>query len=282
MRITDLLREGTKILNENNINSAALDSRIILSYITSYNTETLLLKSNEEISSELTTKFFKLIKRRQYNEPIAYIIGKKEFYDIDFIVDKNVLIPRPDSETLIELALSYLQTQAAGSILDLGTGSGCLILTLLSAIPHTTGVGVDISEGAIQIARKNAELLNLVKRAKFLKSNWSDLKLENKFDLIISNPPYIESKDIVTLQKDVKNYEPITALDGGKDGLDCYRKIFEIAGNFLKEDGICIVEIGAGQFSEVTKIASYYNFKLQEFRKDLLGKIRSLSFNLIA
>ena len=275
-----LMAEGARRLKNSKITSAMLDSRILLSYAASCSSEELVLKRKEPLPSYVITKFFRLIERRRHHEPVAHIVQKKEFYEIDFEVNKNVLIPRPDSETLIDLAQFYFKSKLKNkiSILDLGTGSGCLVLTLLNIFSNSKGVGVDISNKALQVAKKNAKKLNLNKRISFIEANWSDLKFNNKFDLVISNPPYIKSNDISSLQKNVKNYEPLTALNGGEDGLDCYRKIFSILKNFLNPSGICIFEIGDKQFNSISKIANNYNFETHKLQKDLSGKIRAMSF----
>jgi release factor glutamine methyltransferase len=332
------MQQGTGRLRAAGVATAALDARVLLGYVTSYGTEELLLKRNEALPSSTTKRFLKLIERRAKHEPVAYIVEHKEFYGIDFKVNKNVLIPRPDSEALIELAQSYFKLgsdkvlrhsslrgaqrrgnpsqassndpnafsnvptqpchflESAGvglprfarndegggrreriSILDLGTGSGCLILTLLSVFPSAKGIGVDISSKALSVAKQNAVLLNLSKRIRFVKSDWSGLCLKDKFDLVISNPPYIKHKAIESLQENVKDYEPLTALDGGEDGLDCYRSIIANLRGYMKEDGVCIFELGAGQFRSVVALAKRYGFRLDRWKKDLAGKIRAVS-----
>jgi release factor glutamine methyltransferase len=312
-----LIQQATSRLKAAGVATAALDARVLLSYVTSYSTEELLLKREQALSLSIARKFFKLVERRACNEPIAYIVGHKEFYGIDFKVNKNVLIPRPDSEALIELAQSYFklwskkedglprcarddgrreistsrhceersfaaihlpQTQKGITMLDLGTGSGCLILTLLSILPQAEGIGVDISSKALSIAKQNAVLLKLNERVRFIKSDWSRLRLKNKFDLVISNPPYIKHKVIESLQEDVKGYEPTLALDGGEDGLDCYRSIFLNLRQYLKGDGVCVVEIGVGQLRSISALAKSCGFKLDKRKKDLAGKIRAVSY----
>jgi release factor glutamine methyltransferase len=275
---SSLIQDGIKKLKASNIISAGLDTRIILSHVTSQTPEELVLKRDETKPLLLVKKFFKLIESRANHEPIAYIIGHKEFYGIDFKLNKNVLIPRPDSETLIDLAKLYFNSQNKFSILDLGTGSGCLLLTLLHIFPNAKGTAIDISSKALRIAKQNAIALQLNNRTSFIKCDWSNLKLKNKFNFIISNPPYIKNKDIATLAEGVKNFEPLTALEGGQDGQDCYRKIFLKIKNYLEPNGICIFEIGKGQFNSITKLAEQHGFKLNEFKKDLSGIIRAVSF----
>jgi len=265
--------EGARRLSNSNVSSASLDSRVLLCHVTALSPEQLLLKQNNPIAMPKVAKFLGFIERRQSHEPIAHLVGKKEFYGIEFKVNRNVLIPRPESETVIDLAKPYLKDNI--SILDLGTGSGCLLLTLLSFFPKSEGVGIDISSKALQVARKNAAALHLHKRGRFIKSDWSNLKFKSQFDIIISNPPYIKSKAISGLQEDVKDYEPLIALDGGITGLDCYKEIFSIAQRLLKFDGLCIFEMGAGQFNAILRLAGNYGFKVQKSAKDLAGKIRA-------
>jgi release factor glutamine methyltransferase len=306
--LSSLLQQATSRLRAAGIATAALDARVLLSYVASYSTEELLLRRNEVLPSSATKKFLKLIERRAKHEPVAYIVGHKEFYGIDFKVNKNVLIPRPDSEALIELVDSYrhpslraqrgnlsvatdrlprsvaprndggAMTRDGVSILDLGTGSGCLILTLLSIFPKARGIGVDVSSKALSVAKQNAVLLKLDRSARFVRSDWSRLRLKNKFDLVISNPPYIKHKTIESLQENVKGYEPLTALDGGEDGLDCYRSIIASLRGYMKADGVCVFEIGAGQFRSVVALAKRYGLRLDRWKKDLAGKIRAVSF----
>ena len=221
------------------------------------------------------------IARRQTGEPVAKIIGQKGFWTLDLAVSKDTLDPRPDSETIIEAVLKHFPDKDVPlRILDLGTGSGCLLLALLSEYKNATGLGIDVSAAALQIAQKNVEKY-APDRAKLLCRSWagdnwwSDL---GGFDVIVSNPPYIPTADIALLDKDVKNFDPIQALDGGHDGLDDYRRLSLRIEEVLKQNGLVFFEIGQGQYMDVTTIMEKKGFQLVEFYHDLGQIIRVLVF----
>ncbi len=212
-----------------------------------------------------------LVARRAAHEPLAYITGRREFWGLAFAVSPATLIPRPDSETLIELALAH---GPAARVLDLGTGTGCLLLSLLHEWPASTGVGVDLSPAAAALAARNAAALGLISRAGFLAGHWADA-LAARFDLVISNPPYIESDEIPGLMPDVAAYEPATALDGGADGLAAYRAILAALPGLLAPNGAAILEIGATQAPAVTALAAAAGYAATA-RADLAGHPRAL------
>ena len=195
----------------------------------------------------------KFIKRRMSGEPIAYILRNKEFWNYNFYVDKNVLIPRPDTEILVEEVIKIIKINSSINILDIGTGSGCILLSILKELKYSKGMGIDISARAIKIAKLNSKKLNLLNRCRF---EVFDLVKYNqgKYDLIISNPPYIPSNDIKNLSKDIINYEPIRALDGGVDGLDLIKKVIYKSNHLLKRNGMLALEIGHNQYRKVSKI----------------------------
>ncbi len=208
-----------------------------------------------------------LVARRAAREPLAYITGHKEFWGLDFAVSPATLIPRPDTETLVEAVLeSGLQPRL---VLDLGTGTGCLLLALLHEFVSTYGVGVDINEEAAALARRNAQALGLGARAAFLAGSWAD-SLDQKFDLVLSNPPYIEHATLKTLMPEVQNFEPATALDGGADGLAAYRAIISALPRILAPHGLAVLELGVGQAISVSEFAASAGFRT-EIRRDLAG-----------
>lgn len=229
------------------LSTAQLDARILLQSATNFKIETIILKPDLEVTQDFIALYKNFIERRVQNEPVAKIIGKKSFWRDEFIVTKDTLDPRPDSETIISGALEIFPNRnKALKILDLGTGSGCLILSLLQEFPNAYGIASDISIEALKIAKQNAKLLGFTNRIKFIQQNWSDA-LSEKFDLIISNPPYIPSNIISQLDEDVKLYDPLLALDGGPDGFDPYRHLAENLHSLLKKDAYVILEFGYGQ-----------------------------------
>ena len=213
-----------------------------------------------------------LVARRAAREPMAYITGRKEFWGLEFAVSPATLIPRPDTETLVEAVLE--SGPQPRNVLDLGTGTGCLLLAVLHEMPQAFGVGVDINPQAAALARRNAESLGLAGRAAFLAGSWAD-PLSQKFDLVLSNPPYIEQGDLSRLMPDVRQYEPAQALDGGPDGLAAYRAIINALPRILAPDGLAVLELGAGQAISVAALAAGAGFS-SAFRRDLAGIERAL------
>lgn len=213
--------------------------------------------------------------------PLSKIIHKANFYGNDFFVNEHVLDPRCDSEILVEAVLEKFDESSRFTILDLGVGSGCLLLSILKERVGWVGIGCDASDDAIKVAKQNAQSLALLDRVQFFKSDWFSGISGTQFDLIISNPPYIRMSDIPSLDNTVKDYDPILALDGGEDGLNAYRKIFAEAGKFLKCDASIFVEIGYGQSEGVISIAKKSSLNLVESRKDMSGVTRILQFTNI-
>ncbi len=217
-----------------------------------------------------------LIEEKKQGKPVDKIIGERGFYKHIFIVSEDVLTPRADTECLVEDAIEYGQKIMAKNVLDLGLGSGCILLSVLADIKEACGVGVDISNKALSIAKKNATALNVFERCKFINASWFDLNLSEKFDIITSNPPYIETDVIETLDVGVKKYDPMLALDGGADGLRDYRQIAKIAKNLLSGKGRLYLEVGYNQAQDVKKIFSDYTFV--KVVNDLAGIERCLVF----
>ncbi len=280
MKIIDAISQARKILDSQNIISSNLDSNILLAHSLSFSREQIVFNPNLDLDSNQQQRFFDLIKLRADRKPVSQIIGKREFFGEDFFVTSDVLDPRPDSESLIEMTLKTLSNHNEKlNILELGSGSGCLIITLLKHYEIANGLALDISRSALEICQKNSIFHGVEKRLQLLESNlFEALNIKEKFDLIISNPPYIPSLEIDSLEMEVKNHEPKIALDGGIDGLDFYRRIAEKSKNFLKENGLIILEIGRGQEDEIIEIFSKNNFIFIESKPDLSGVIRVLSF----
>jgi len=259
MILEDNIRKASKFLRDQNIKSHELDAQIILSEIMGVTKEFLLLNNDVKLSKETEKKYYEAIKRRSNSEPVAYITKKKEFWSQNFKVDKSTLIPRPETELLIYKIVSLFKKKSA-NILDIGTGSGCILLSVLSELTKSRGIGIDISKNAIQIAKENSERLNLSNRSKFKIFNIEDFNA-GKYDVIISNPPYIPLRDIKNLDKDVKHYEPLVALKGGIDGLDLIKKVIYKSTILLKKNGILVIEIGNHQYIKVLALLKKHGFR---------------------
>lgn len=275
------LKYGSDLLASGAIEQPIMEARLLLAQALSISYEKLILAPLEaHVNERDFNAFCKLIERRSKREPIAYITAFKEFYSLPFEVNENVLIPRPDSEVLVDSALKHFKNRSSAeiNILDLGTGSGCLFLTILKHLPNARGIALDASQGAIDVAKRNYANLQLKNKVEFVCADWSEVDFNERFDLIISNPPYIESSVIETLQEDVKAYEPLSALDGGASGLDCYRQIMPIIAKSLRDAGsIALLECGKGQDLEVSNIARANNLAVKELIKDLAGVVRVIS-----
>ncbi len=280
MKISDALLKAKDDLDASGVSNGKLDSLILLSHTIFFSKEQIIFNPNFELNLEQQKSFFDLIARRVKREPTSQIIGKREFFGEEFFISKDVLDPRPDSESLIELVLKNFSDKTQNfRILELGVGSGCLIITLLKAYKEACGVGIDISEMALKICQKNSEIHHVQNRLQLQKSDlFTMINLSEKFDLIISNPPYISSQEIQTLEPEVRIYEPRTALDGGIDGLNFYRKIAAEAKNFLAKNGKMALEIGFGQREAVVEIFTANKFSFLESRQDLSGIERALFF----
>jgi len=280
VKISEILAEAKSRLKNSGVVNEGLDSLILLSHALSFSKEKVIFNPDFELDKEQQEKFFDLINRRSRREPISHILEKREFYGRDFFVNSSVLDPRPDSETLIELVFKHFpQKESSLKILEIGVGSGCLIITVLKHFINARGIGLDISQKALEIAQKNATSHEINSRITLQKSDlFSALQENEKFDLIISNPPYIPSADIKNLQDEVKNFEPILALDGGLDGLDFYRQIAAQANDFLNYEGKIILEIGQNQEKDVAEIFVKAGFLFSESKADLAGIERVLCF----
>ena len=267
MNIQTLLNQASKTLKQLSNTSSKLDSEILLSKIIKKNRQYLILNSNEELKKENIKSFDYLVKRRKKGEPIAYLINKKEFWKQNFYINQNVLIPRPDTETLVEETLKLFNVNSKLNMLDIGTGSGCILLSILKERRNFFGIGIDISKKAINVARFNAKMHQLSNRVKFYNSD-VDKFLIGKYDLVVSNPPYIKRQDLKYLEVDVKGFEPKLALDGGKDGFSKITKVISKTSTLLKKNGRFILEIGFGQKKKILSILKQNNFFINKVVKD--------------
>lgn len=282
MESSKALTKAKQILNSKGVSNAGLDSLILMTHALFLSKEEIIFNPQRQLSEADEKKFFDLVNRRAAREPISHLINKREFYGENFLVNKDVLDPRPDSEILIEAVLKKLpQREEKLKILELGVGSGCLIITLLKSYKNALGTAVDISEKALVVAEKNSEKHQTNQRLQLLKSDlFSALNRQEKFDLIISNPPYIPAAEIEELEPEVRIHEPRSALDGGEDGLDFYRRIAAETKGFLNDSGKIFLEIGFGQKEEVLKIFTELNFYFLGSSLDLPGVERILEFSL--
>ena len=273
MKTTQLLDFGSNILRSKKIVSHRIDSEVILSYILKISREKLLIKE-DKICNENITKFRSLISKRLKQEPIAYIIGRKEFRSEDFFVDKKSLIPRPETELLIDPIVKIFKNKNL-FFLDIGVGSGCIIFSILKELNHSKGIGIDICKKAVLNAKINLNRFNLKNRVKLLNKS-VDQVLNKKFDLVVSNPPYIAKREINRLANDIRKFEPKIALDGGNDGLDVIKKVIYKSKGILKLKGVLALEIGRGQYFSVAKILKENNFRQTRIVKDYQNNIRCI------
>ena len=267
MNIKTVLNQASKILDNSSNTLSKLDSEILLSEVIKKNRQYLILNSNEELKKENIKSFNYLVKRRKKGEPIAYLINRKEFWKQNFYINQNVLIPRPDTELLVEETLKLFNVNSKLNMLDIGTGSGCILLSILNERRNFFGTGIDISKKAINVARFNAKMHQLSNRVKFYNSD-VDKFLIGKYDLILSNPPYIRQQDLKYLEIDVKDFEPKLALDGGKDGFSKITKVISKTAMLLKRNGRFILEIGFGQKNRILNILKQNNFFINKVLKD--------------
>jgi release factor glutamine methyltransferase len=274
MTISDLLNTGSKILKSNKIQTHQIDSELILSNLLNQQREKTIINSHNKVHEDIVNEFKKLIARRSTSEPLAYILKNKEFWSKNFFVNKDTLIPRPETELLCDVIIKILKDKNP-YILDIGTGTGCILLSILSEIKQAKGIGVDISTKAIVVAKKNSSNLGLNKRAKFFTSSLNSIN-NYKFDLIVSNPPYIKTGEIKNLSDDVRKFEPKIALDGGKDGLDVIKKVIYKSKTILKKLGLLALEIGYGQHYKVSQILKEQGFKEEMIVKDYRNNIRCI------
>lgn len=279
MKISDALILAQKKLQQVNVESPAIDALLLLKHVTSFSKEKIIFNPNLELNENQLENFWRTISRREAREPVSHILEQREFYGLDFFVNNNVLDPRPDSESLIELVLKMFPDKKQNlQILELGVGSGCLSITLLKNFVNAAGSGVDISLKALEIAQKNSVTHQLQNRFYLQQSDLFANVVAQKFDLIISNPPYIAAAEIENLAAEVRLFEPRLALDGGVDGLDFYRRIANESAQFLKPEGLVVVEVGHDQKQAIVDIFMRQQFKLKRVQQDLAGVERVLCF----
>jgi release factor glutamine methyltransferase len=271
MIIENTIKNASDVLKKNLISSHLLDAEILLAEIMRVPREFLILKKNLYISDQILKKYNFSINRRLKREPVAYITGKKEFWSVDFLVNKSTLVPRPETELLVFEVLKFFKNKKI-NLLDIGTGSGCILLSILKELNTSQGLGIDVSKAAIQTARLNAQKLKLTNRANFIARNISHL-YNGKYDLIVSNPPYIPIKDLKNLSREILNYEPLIALNGGVNGLDLIKKIIYKSKKLLKKSGILAIEIGNQQYLKVRHLLRENGLreisKVYDFRRNV-------------
>ena len=274
MDIQSALKKGQSILIDNNIASAKLDSEILMSQAIRKNKKFIILNLHKEIKKRDLDYFDNLIQERAKSKPIAQIIKKKDFWKYEFIVNNNVLIPRPDTEILIEQALKLVKNKNRLQILDIGIGSGCILMSILKEKKNFIGTGIDISKKSLQISKVNGQKLRINNRLRLFKSNIDNFNT-GKYDLIVSNPPYIKKSNLKCLEKDI-GFEPKQALDGGLDGLSEIRKVINKSSELIKRSGHFIIEIGFDQKNKVKKILRDKGFYIKKTVKDLSNHDRCI------
>ena len=281
--LKSLIYDGKKILSESGVKNAMDEARLIIKKTLKKTELEFITLQNKKISSKQSNLILHNFIERTKGKPISKIFGLKEFFSNEFIVNKHVLDPRPETELLVEWTIKNLFKikDKKMSLLELGVGSGCLIISILLSLKKNkvSALGVDISNKALDIADKNIKKFNLEKKLKLKKSDWFS-EVHGKFDVIISNPPYIKTSDIKNLDKDVKFYDPLIALNGGFKGLSCFERIATDAKFYLKQNGIILLEIGFGQINSVKKIFEEMGYKIFLKEKDLQGITRVVGFNL--
>lgn len=256
-------------LKSGGIESSQLDARVLMAYVLGCAPEELIRYDRQLLDEQSHIQLCDLIERRIEGEPVAYLVGEKEFWSRPFFVEQGVLIPRPDTETVVETILSsVVERKKPLSILDLGAGTGCILISLLKELPHASGVGVDVSEVALCIAAKNAMRHGVSDRISWISSDWLG-NVNDSFDIIVANPPYIDADDYCGLDRSIRDFEPYLALVGGSDGLGAYREICKGAADHLKPKGTIYLEIGHQQAADVSQLLRASNMIVVDIVKDL-------------
>ena len=267
MNIYNAIKEGSKVLKENNIKFSDLDCEILLAKVLKKKRKYLILNLDKPLNRKNLEIYKNLVKQRSNGKPVAYLTKKKDFWNSEFIIEEGTLIPRPDTEVLVEATLELFKNKEYANILDVGVGSGCIILSILKEKPRFYGKGIDISHKSVGLSELNAKKLSLENRVRFIKTDVDNF-CNGKYDLVISNPPYINSAKINYLEKDVKSFEPKLALDGGLDGTFKTLKIIKKASTLLKSNGKLILEIGYDQKFRITSLLKKNGFYINNIIKD--------------
>ena len=275
MNYQKILYNGINSLKISNIINPELDSELLLSKALNKKREKILTNLKKEINKKQLDKFNLYLSRRKKKEPIAYILGFKYFWKYKFIINKSVLVPRPETEQIVEETLNYLSDNESKKILDIGTGSGCIIVSILKERSKCKAIAIDISSKALKVAKTNAKIHHLENKIKFINIDIDKFNY-NKYDLILSNPPYISNIDLIRLDDDVRIYEPRESLSGGLDGYEEITKVIEKSSKLLKNNGKLIVEIGDTQKNNVLKLLKNNGFYINKTGKDLSGRDRCI------
>ena len=275
MNIQTALNQANQKLKKNNIFSYKLDSEILMSNVVKKERDYVILNFNMNLTNSQLTNYRKLITERSKGKPISYLVGKKEFWKYEFYIEEGVLIPRPDTEVVIEKALELTKNKSKLKLLEVGVGSGCIILSLLKEKKDFYGTGIDISKKCIDISKINSNKLGIKNRVKFFKTDVDNFN-RGKYDLIISNPPYIKKLDLKYLEKDVATFEPKIALNGGLEGISEIRKVINKSSELIKIGGKLILEIAFDQKNEVIKLLKERGFFINKTSKDLANNDRCI------
>jgi release factor glutamine methyltransferase len=274
--IASVLADAARRLDEGGVENPRGEARVLLSHVLGLGPEKVIGHPELEIDGDGVSKFEAALSRRVLREPMSHVLGKREFWSLNFRVTPDTLDPRPDSETVVEAVFEHISDRGRRlRVLDLGTGTGCLLLAILSELPNATGVGVDISPAALDIAKENSKTLGFDNRAEFKLAQWDD-GLDDAFDIVVSNPPYIPTTELSRLEPEVSRFEPRLALDGGTDGLLEYRALAPVIARRLHREGMAVVELGAGQSVPVSDIMNSDGLRIVDQRHDLGGVIRCL------
>ncbi len=275
MDVLSAINKATQFLKTKGITTSKLDSEILMSSVFKTDRADIILNSKKKLSKKNLYNFEKLIEQRSKRKPIAYIIGKKDFWKYEFYVTQDVLIPRPDTELVVQKVLEQTKNKSNLNILDIGVGSGCIVLSILKERNNFYGTGIDISKKSLDICRINSNKLGIFKRLKLFNSNIDNFNY-GKYDLIISNPPYIKKFALKNLEKDVVGYEPKLALDGGLEGLSEIRRVINNSIKLIKKKGILILEVGPDQIFKVKMDLINKGFYIKEVIKDLANNNRCI------
>lgn len=271
--LNTLYQEMRGRLKDEGIDTPDLDARVLLKSVLGITDADLITGADKEVSESESQTIESFVQRRLAGEPVSRILGRREFWGLDFKITPAVLDPRPDTEVIIEVALKRFKDDPPQNILDLGTGSGCILIALLHEFPKARGVGVDISPEALNVAQENAQAHGVFDRIQFIESSWAE-GIDDSFDLIVSNPPYITNQSIANLDAEVRKFDPILALEGGKTGLQAYEYIFKGLNALLNEGGTALFEIGFDQQNDVVRLAEESGLSVIAVYRDSAGNPR--------